>query len=240
MALRTRVWSAGKLLLLGGALLATYVLFAAASMRLALRAREVQVPDLTNRTANEATTLASDLGLSIHVDEARRLDPKIPLGSVITQDPPPGTTARAQRSVRIWLSAGPRSAIVPALIGQTQRAAELRLAQDGFEVAAVSEIQSEAYPSDVVVAQEPAANTAGTRVAVLVNRGEQTSNYVMPDLIGVSGERAAGILRDHGFRVAVVGSTPYPGIAAGVVLRQSPQGGFQIGPGEPISIEVSR
>ena len=35
MALRTRVWSAGKLLVLGGALLATYVLFAVASMRVA-------------------------------------------------------------------------------------------------------------------------------------------------------------------------------------------------------------
>ncbi len=47
-------------------------------------------------------------------------------------------------------------------------------------------------------------------------------------------------LRGHGFRVAVVGSTPYPGVAAGIVLRQSPQAGFQIAPGEPISIEVSR
>ena len=50
----------------------------------------------------------------------------------------------------------------------------------------------------------------------------------------------ADILRDLGFRVAVVGSTPYPGVAAGVVLRQSPQAGFQVAPGEPISIEVSR
>jgi len=63
---------------------------------------------------------------------------------------------------------------------------------------------------------------------------------VMPDLIGVNGDRAAGILRDRGFRVAVVASAPYPGIAAGVVIRQSPQAGFQIGPGEPISLEVSR
>ena len=38
MALRTRVWSAGKLVLLAGGLAATYVLFAAASMRVALRA----------------------------------------------------------------------------------------------------------------------------------------------------------------------------------------------------------
>ena len=62
----------------------------------------------------------------------------------------------------------------------------------------------------------------------------------MPDLIGVNGDRAADILRGRGFRVAVVGSNPYPGVAAGVVIRQSPQAGFQIGPGEPISLEVSR
>ena len=77
-------------------------------------------------------------------------------------------------------------------------------------------------------------------MALLVNRGERGLSYVMPDLIGVNGDRAADILRERGFRVAVVGSMPYPGVAAGIVIRQSPQGGFQIGPGEPISLEVSR
>ena len=33
---------------------------------------------------------------------------------------------------------------------------------------------------------------------------------------------------------------PYPGIGAGYVLRQTPQAGFQITPGEPVSLEVSR
>jgi len=240
MALRRRVWSAGKLLVLVGALVATYVLFAAASMRLALRAREVKVPDFTNRTANEATAMASAYGLAVHLDDTRRLDPKIPAGNVLGQDPPAGTTARVQRTVRLWLSAGPRAAIVPALKGQTERSAQLRLAQDGLGVAAVSEIRSEAFAPDVVVAQEPPANTAGTQVALLVNRAEQAVTYVMPDLIGVNGERAAGILREHGFRLAVVGSTPYPGVPPGIVVRQSPQAGFQIGPDEPISIEVSR
>ena len=63
---------------------------------------------------------------------------------------------------------------------------------------------------------------------------------MMPDLIGVNGERAADVLRSRGFRVAVVGDQPYPGVPAGVVLRQQPQAGFQISPGEPISLEVSR
>jgi eukaryotic-like serine/threonine-protein kinase len=240
MAFRTRVWSAGKLLVLVGALIATYVLFAAAAMRVALRAREVQVPDLTNRTANEATAIASDLGLAVRLDDTRRPDPKIPAGRVIAQDPPGGAMSRQQRSVRVWLSMGPRSATVPSLAGETERTAQMRLSQDGLESATLSEIRSATFASDIVVAQDPPPNTPGSKVALLVNRAEQASNFVMPDLIGVNGERAASLLRGHGFRVAVVASTPYPGVAAGIVLRQSPQAGFQIAPGEPISIEVSK
>jgi hypothetical protein len=240
MALRTQVWSAGKLLLLGGALLATYLLFAAASMRMALRAGEVQVPDLINRTANEATGAAADLGLTIRVDETRRTDAKIPADRVVAQEPSAGSTARRQRSVRVWLSAGSRAAVIPVLIGETERAAQLRLAQAGLQLAGISEIRSEAYPSEVVIAQAAARTGPGVGVSLLVNRGERGASYVMPDLIGVSGDRAGKILRDQGFRVAVVGSMPYPGVASGVVLRQSPQAGFQIAPGEPISLEVSR
>jgi eukaryotic-like serine/threonine-protein kinase len=240
MALRTRVWSAGKLVLLGLALLGTYVLFAAASMRVALRAREVQVPDFTNRTANEATAFAASLGLGMKIDESRRPDPKVPAGRVLAQDPAPGSIARRQRSIKVWLSAGARSATMPLLVGETERTAQLRLTQDGLTLAAVSEIRSQDFAPDVIVAQTPPAKSAAGRVALLVNRGERGASYVMPDLIGVNGDRAADILRNRNFRVAVVGSTPYPGVAAGIVIRQSPQAGFQIGPGEPISLEVSR
>jgi eukaryotic-like serine/threonine-protein kinase len=240
MPLTTRVWSAGKLLLLGGALLGTYVIFAMASMRIALRSREVQVPNLVNHTANEATALAGDMGLSVRVDDLRRPDPKTPAGQVIAQDPVAGSTARQQRSIRIWLSAGQRSATVPPLVGETERTAQLRLTQDGLSLSAVSEIRSQTFAQDVIVAQTPPAKTASGQVALLVNRGERGASYVMPDLIGANGDRAAEILREHGFRVAVVGSTPYPGLAAGIVIRQSPQGGFQVGPGEPIALEVSR
>lgn len=234
------MWSAGKWLLLAAGLVATYLLSAAAGMRIALHAREVQVPDLTNQTANVAKAMAEDVGLTVKVDEARRTDPKIAAGRVLAQEPSAGSIARRQRSVRVWLSAGPRSATAPTLVGETERSAQLRLAQDGLTLTEVAEIRSPDLPSDVVVAQTPPAKSPADHVALLVNRGERGMRYVMPDLIGVNGDRAADILRDHGFRVAVVGSNPYPGVAAGIVIRQSPQAGFQIGPGEPISLEVSR
>ena len=240
MALRTRVWGAGKLLMLVAGLAATFLLFFAVSVRFALKSREVQVPDLTNHTANEATAIVNTLGLSLRVDESRRPDLKVGAGRVLAQDPAAGSVARRQRSVKVWLSAGPRAAKVPLLVGETEREAQLRVARDGLELAEIAEIRSQDYPQDVVVAQQPPANSAAARVALLVNRGERGVTYIMPDLIGVNGDRAADILRDRGFRVAVVASNPYPGVAAGIVLRQSPQAGFQIGPGEPISLEVSR
>ena len=65
MALTTRVWSAGKLLLLGVALVLTYVVFAAASMRIAIRTREVMVPTLTGQSVNQATVALAESGLTL-------------------------------------------------------------------------------------------------------------------------------------------------------------------------------
>ena len=240
MALTRRVWSAGKLLLLGGALLLTYVLFAAAAMRVALKTREVIVPSLSGRTVSEATTIVADAGLNLKVEEGRRADPRIPAGQILLQDPQPGVRTRRERSVKVWVSAGPRSMIVPALYGESQRAAEMKVRQEGLAIKAVAEIRSAEYPAGTIVAQSPAPKSTSGQVALLVNRGERGASYVMPDLIGVNGDRAADLLRARGFRVAVVGEHPYPGVPSGIVLRQNPQAGFQIAPGEAISLEVSR
>ncbi len=240
MALKTRVWGAGKLLLLGGALLLTYVLFAAAAMRVALRTREVIVPSLAGKTVSEATAILADYGLNLKVEETRRIDPKLAAGQILMQEPQSGVRTRRERSVKVWVSAGPRATRVAVLTGESPRMAQIRLQQDGIQLASLSEVRSGDYPSETVIAQNPAPNSNSASVALLVNHGERGTTYVMPDLIGVNGDRAADLLRVRGFRVAVVGDHPYPGVPAGIVLRQNPQAGFQIAPGEPISIEVSR
>jgi len=240
MALRSRVYGAGKALILAASLVVTYIVFAVGSLQYALRSREVTVPDLANRTTADASAMIGELGLTLKVDDVKKLDPRIPAGRVIAQEPAAGATSRQQRTVRVWVSGGARATNVPGVAGENQRVAETRLAQGGIAVSAISEIRSEDYPADAVIAQQPPAKTAAGSVALLVNRAERGATYVMPDLIGVNGDRASEALRQRGFRASVVSSSPYPGIAAGIVLRQNPQPGFQIRPGEPISLEVSR
>src|SRR5919107_3826899 len=187
MALKTRVWGAGKFLLVGGALLLTYVLFAAAAMRVALRTREVVVPALTGKSVNDATAVLAEAGLNLKIEEGRRADPKVPAGQILAQDPQPGVSTRRERSVKVWVSSGPRATIVPALLGESERTAQLRLQQDGLELAGIAEIRSAEYPSDPVIAQTPPPQSNAPRVAVLFNRAERGATYVMPDLIGVNG-----------------------------------------------------
>ena len=243
MALSTRVWGAGKRLFIGGALVLTYFLFAAASMRLALRTRDAVVPQLAGKTVTEAGALLAAAGLNLKVEEARRVDASVPAGRIISQDPQADINTRRERSVKVWVSGGPRAATVPAIVGESERTAQLRVRQDGLQLASMAEIRSGDYAAGSIVAQNPApkqTTPTGARITLLVNRGERGQTYVMPDLIGVNGDRAADLLRTRGFRVSVVGDHPYPGVPAGIVIRQNPQGGFQIAPSDPISLEVSR
>ena len=235
-----RFWGASKFLMLACALLATYLVFALVGMRAALRAREVAVPDLSGWTVNEAISALAEADLTLSVEDERRIHPTIGAGHVAEQKPSPGLTTRRQRTVKVWLSSGPHAGEVPTLLGESEHGARRRLAQDALELAEISEIRSGQYPTGAVLAQEPPPRARGTAVSVLVNRGERGATYVMPDLIGVEVAPAAEILRARGFRVTVVGDHPYPGVPEGIVLRQSPRAGFQIAPGESISLEVSR
>jgi eukaryotic-like serine/threonine-protein kinase len=240
MLFKTRVWNVGKIMLLAGLLTGTFLLFAGIGMSVAVRARQVTVPDLIGKPIEEASREAANLDLLVRVDEGKRPDVKVPAGHVLGQDPAPGSPVRRQRGLRLWLSSGPYIALAPALVGEQQRSAEIRLSQDGLVIGRVAEIRSSQYGADVVVAQDPPPSTQTAEVRLLVNRGEDRSTYLMPDLIGLNGERAADVLRARGFRVSITAQSSGSAVPPGVVVRQLPSGGYQVHPGDPIALEVSQ
>ena len=237
--LRTRVWSAGRLLILSGALLVTFATFFLTGMRVANRARDVAVPDLRGMTTATATEVLENAGLVLRVDE-RRADRTVPIDHVMWQEPEPGTVLRRQRAIRVRVSDGLQDPVVPTVVGQNERTAAGVLAQEKIEVGIRAEIRTDAYAAGAVVAQDPPATLQAASVALLINRGETGAGYVMPDVIGALGGRVVDILRRRGFRVTVGAEVPYPGLPGGIVIRQTPQAGFQIGAGDSIVLEISR
>ncbi|HUL72992.1 MAG TPA: PASTA domain-containing protein [Vicinamibacterales bacterium] len=235
-----RVWSAGRWLVLAAALAITFTAFFLTGMRVATRAREVKVPDVRGKSVSEAAAALADAGLLFKEETPRRPDAKVARDHVLTQDPEPGTVLRRQRSVRIRVSDGQRDPVLPSVAGQPERTAELSLAQEGIQVAGKDEIRSGDFPEGTVVAQDPPARSRAPAVTLLVNRGQAGGSYVMPDLIGTPGQLVQDLLRKRGLRIMITATVLYPGIPPGIVIRQTPQAGFQIGDRELISIEVSK
>jgi beta-lactam-binding protein with PASTA domain len=244
MPVGAHVWRLGRYLFFLGALGLTFLVSFGVAMRVALRAREVQVPNMLGYTIADATDAAASLDLTIRIDQNQRASDRVPVGHVMQQEPQPGDVVRRQRSIRVWASSGPVVTIVPALAGQSERTARIRAAQEKLSVASVTEIRSAEYDVDVVVAQDPQPTARATSVALLLNRGEDTPAYVMPDVIGMDAALAADTLRGRGFRVTI-GAAPgsqaaTSGLPPGTVVRQQPSGGFRVSLTDPILIEASR
>ena len=203
MALPARVWTAGKVLLLVGALAATFVVFAVLAARVAVRARDVSVPDLVGQSAGR-----SDRGRdrARAAAECRRLAPPGPAGprGPCARPGAPGGFARPAGNAACGCgsAAGPRIARAPALVGESRaRRARSESSRTACSLGRSPKSAPPLYPPDVVVAQDPPPGVQTTEVRLLVNRGEDRATYVMPDLIGVNGDRAADLLRSQGFRV---------------------------------------
>jgi|SRR5579864_3102521 len=239
-AVRQRVWTAGRILLLAGGLGLTFGVFFLTSFAVAKRAREVRVPDVRGKSLTDATAALAAVGLAAAVDPVRRADATVPADHVLAQEPDPGNTLRRQRPVVIRVSDGQRDPEVPSVIGQADQAATAILAQSGITVAARIDVRNADSPVGAVVAQDPPARGRAQVVTLLVNRGLPDQTFVMPDLIGTIGARTADVLRSHSFRVAPLAVVAYPGLPPGVVVRQTPQAGYRTAQDELIVLEVSR
>jgi serine/threonine-protein kinase len=227
--------------LLGLALVATAGLSALTTARVLLASREVQVPDLRGQRLLEASARLSRLRLLARV-EGRRHDATVPLDHVAAQEPGPGAPIKRQRSVRVWLSLGPRRLDVPAVEGQSERSGRLALEQAGLPVGRVLLVPYAAEPAAILRQDLPAGEgeaPGNEGVALLVSLGPGL-DFVMPDLIGRPAGPALDALRRAGLKVTDVRYRPYPGTAPGVVLRQVPASGRRVSRAAPITLEISR
>jgi serine/threonine-protein kinase len=215
---------------LAAGLLATAVVSAAITFTLAVRGNDVIVPDLTGSSIEGAgdSLRAQELQLLV---EGSRFHASIPPDFVSEQIPPPGTTLRKGRSVRVWVSLGPQKHSVPRIEGESLQSAQLILEQSGFSLGRVVEIHSEVYAADTVIAQSPSAYedvAETTEVAVLLSRGYLDDAYVMPDFIGRDYVEILDQISRGQIKISQVRLVDYPGVPKNVVVRQVPAPGVKV------------
>ncbi len=242
--------------LLGLILLAVMLVSALTAMRFAIHGREIAVPKLVGLTPAEAERVALSNGLLVQV-ESRFYSSDVPDGRIISQVPGPGVRVRHGWRVRVAESLGPQRVMIPSVVGQSPRAAELNLQQRGLQLGTVAVAHLPDLPPDQVVAQSPAPNADGVlspRVSLLVNAPREEPQYVMPEFVGRRLTDAAKAVDNAGFRLgdvktavvsAVPGTSNAPAVPtragdATIVLRQTPAAGQKVPAGTTVTFEISQ
>lgn len=206
------------------------------TMRLAIHRREVIVPKFIGMLPQPADQIAQQNGL-ILVRESRFYSDDVPVGHIVSQEPAPGKKVRKGWRVRIAESMGPQRNVVPSVIGDSPRAAELNISQRGLELGDVSTMSVPDAPPDQIVAQSPPpdSHAASPKVNILVSAPAADKAYVMPDLSGMRLADATVAITNAGLKVGNA-STATPDA---FVVKQSPAAGQRVISGATVTLETS-
>jgi eukaryotic-like serine/threonine-protein kinase len=230
-----------KICAVAGVLAAVAAISAYLSVRRSVSGGNVRVPDVVGLSSDEAERLLREQGLSIET-AAKRHDPQVEAGHVLAQEPAPGSGIKVDRKVKVVVSLGQEGAAVPDLRGGAARMAQIALQQQGYRVAGQVYAHAGRAEENLVLAQDPPPGDPGAlegKVALLISRGRRPPVYVMPDFAGRTVEEASRVLARAGLRMAPPRRERSPAAAAGTVLRQRPESGYPVQPGDLITLVVA-
>jgi len=199
----------------------------------------VTVPGVTGKTEAEATAALEDAGLAVG-EVTQVSDAELAAGTVLAQEPAAGTEVDEGSSVALTLSSGPGTAEVPDVVGMSRAEAEVALTAAGFAPTGALQYDLTA-PVGEVVDQLPAGGqhvAPGSQVGLLVSKGRAEARVRVPDVTGMTQEKATAALA--GADLAAVSVEAYDAdVPEGAVAGQEPAAGDRVAPLSEVLITVS-
>ncbi len=223
------------------AMLSVALVSALLTMRLAIHGSEVEVPNLSGLTLEEAAAMTSKARLNLTL-ENKFYSTTVPSGRVLSQSPSAGSKVRPDWHVRVTESIGSQKVSIPDTVGMTERDAAMAVRHALLDLGALAHIPAPGS-SEMVLAQTPPPNAEGVdkpQVSLLLSSGETltTKAYVMPNLVGLSWHEAQTRMSAAGLRLLAI--TPYvappviPAVTAAQVVGQMAPVAIPVAPAPPV------
>jgi serine/threonine-protein kinase len=196
-----------------------------------------KVPATAGLTREEATEKleATGFGANVEIVNSDSVEEEL----VIHSEPSAGTTVTNGSDVTLFVSAGPKLAKVPVLVGSQRRLAVQQIRGRGLSPS-VSEEESSS-PAGEVISQSPSAGSeveAGSSVSVVVSAGKQQAK--VPNVIGKLRAEAVQAVRDAGLNPTVEEEETEVTGKVGRALDQFPPPGSELEPGDAVTIVVGK
>jgi beta-lactam-binding protein with PASTA domain len=145
----------------------------------------ITTPNLIGLPLDRARATIDGLGLVLG-ETSYVQTTSLPEGTVVSQEPNPGTAVEAGTMVDLAVSSGLELVVVPEVVGQTEAQAIVTLTGAGLRIEGTDRLADPTVPTGIVMATDPAVGrevAQGTAVRLLVSSG--------PDVPGPSATPAA-------------------------------------------------
>ena len=219
------------------ALLGTF--FGIRSVRSQPAAALLPIPILTEKTVADATQKATDYGFTLVVADYATSN-TVPYGSVISQSPLAGTSARSGTEISVVVSVGPETPTVPRLIGQTYDDALALLSEAGLQIGTVSYRVSD-VAIGYVCEQSLLPGTevsAGQRIDICISATSAVLTQ-MPEITGLPLGEALALLDASEFPNILVRYDAASDKESGMVVSQTPEALDSVQRGMAVSLVVA-
>ena len=195
----------------------------------------IAVPDVTGQSEEEARIVLQEAGFLVTTS---RESSEAPEDSVIRTEPAAGTVAEEESPVNVVVSDGPALLQIPTVVGSTRERAIGQLRGQGFAFTERT-ARHDTIGAGLVISQDPAGEArapVGSVVELVISAGPQPIE--MPRVIGLSRDRAEGMLEGLGLEVSTT-LTRNNDVPPGVVARQDPAPGADVNPGWSVQLVIS-
>jgi len=202
---------------------------------------EIVVPDVVGKNITEAEKELSQAGLVMNII-AYQNDDNIEKDCIISQDPAKDRKVKKGREVKVVVSQGSEMVRVPDLQGITVSDASIRLQNVGLKSGTISEQYDNKFSQGLIISQDPASGKLvkpGSQVNMLVSKGIEPEKVQIPNLVGLSLEKASKKLQDAGFVTGEVTKQSSDKYASGQVISQGVEAGVLAPKGSSVNLTIS-
>jgi len=203
------------------------------TVNVALSLGRDHVPDVRNKTVDEATSILTRAQLTVP-ETRRQYSSTIDKNHVITTNPRPGTEVSPHSAVVLIVSDGPAPVTVPDVRNKPFDQAKSILEALGLHVTITKTFDDQVPENSVISTNPPAGATArqGDVITLVVSKGPHL--YPVPDVRGMKVDDAVNVLKNAGFKVNV---NQFPA-GPGRVLSESPGPGSKQKRGTTVTLYV--
>ena len=207
------------------------------------------VPDLLGCTEEEAKDLPEIKDIFKIAIQGTEFSDKYEKGEICRQDPEEGEERQGDNLViKVWVSDGEDTGEMINVVGQSQRGAEtlLKNLADKYDLTIEAPEELMVYNDDVeagcVISSDPAEGETlhkGDTITLVLSKGKQPIPLI--NFVGVQLETALGQLEGLGLNPDDVTVTDeYSDKPVGEIIRQTPDAGAEVQPGDKITFVVSK